>query len=123
MRDTGHLLTVHPLTADMKKKDYKFSDFYTSTSNSLPSQERGILVHSLKYNKNPLVNRQLIPVSSTSAGSQSPSFYPTITCLFKNRMTGNGLKLYQWRFRLDIRKKFLLRKSGDTLAQAAQGSG
>ena len=33
----------------------------------------------------------------------------------------NDLKLHQVRFRLDIRKKFLLRRSGEEVAQAAQG--
>jgi len=37
--------------------------------------------------------------------------------------TSKGLKLQQGRFRLDIRKKFLYRKSCEALEQAAQGSG
>ena len=35
----------------------------------------------------------------------------------------NCHKLHQGRFRLDIRKEILLRKNGNTLEQAAQGSG
>ena len=38
-------------------------------------------------------------------------------------MRWNGLKLHQGRFRLDIWKKILLQKSGEALAQAAQGGG
>jgi len=38
-----------------------------------------------------------------------------------NRMRGNGLKLHQERFRLDIRKNFFTEWSA--LEQAAQGSG
>ena len=38
-------------------------------------------------------------------------------------MRGNGLKLNHREFRLGIRKKFLLRLSGEALAQAARGGG
>jgi len=38
-------------------------------------------------------------------------------------MRGNGLKLQQGRFRLNIKKKILLRKSREAAAQAAQGVG
>ena len=40
-----------------------------------------------------------------------------------NRMRGNGLKLQQGMFRLNIKKKILLRKSREAVAQAAQGVG
>jgi len=38
-------------------------------------------------------------------------------------MRGNGLKLCQGKFTLNIRKNFFLDKSGEALAQAAQGGG
>jgi len=37
--------------------------------------------------------------------------------------SSNGLKLDQKKFRLDIRKQFLLRKSREVLEQAVQGGG
>ena len=38
-------------------------------------------------------------------------------------MRSDGLKLHQGRFRMDIRKKILLEKVDELLAQAAQGGG